>query len=247
MNKFSPTSRLSDLIHANIGLLPVLNRFNIELGFGDKTVQEICDSKIVNPDFFLEIVNAYHNEHYFPQRSLMQFSSILVVNYLSKTHRYYIEVLMPELDVLLDRMLSFMLKNNMTYIDLIKKFYSDYKRELIVHIENEEKNVFPFIKEIQHAFDKGISYNELPAEIKAFSIETFEKEHSNLDEKLLDLKNIIIKYLPPDYNSSSCHNFLMKLFILEKDLIDHARIEDKILVPKVLELESVLKRRISES
>lgn len=247
MNKFTPTTRLSDLIHANIGLLPVLNRFNIELGFGDKTVQEICDSKMVNPDFFLEIVNAYHNEHYFPQRSLMQFSSLLVVNYLSKTHQYYIEILMPELDVLLDKMLSYIQENNKTYIDLIRKFYADYKKELIEHIENEEKNIFPFIKEIQLAFDKGISYDKLPDEIQVFSIKTFEQEHGNLDEKLLDLKNIIIKYLPPDYNSAFCHDFLMKLFFLEKDLIDHARIEDKILVPKVLELEKELKKRKSDT
>lgn len=241
MAKFSSNSRLSDLIHANIGLIPVLNRFNIELGFGDKTVIEICNEKKINTDFFLEIVNAYHNEHYFPQKSLMQFSAILIINYLSKTHKYYLNVLMPELDFLLNKMLDQIKLNNKTYVDLIKKFYENYKVELEQHIQDEEKNVFPFVVEIQTAFDKQIPYEKLPAEVKAFSIHEFEKEHGDLDEKLLDLKNIIIKYLPPNYNSEICHSFLMKLLYLEKDLNDHARIEDKIMVPKVIDLEAKLK------
>jgi regulator of cell morphogenesis and NO signaling len=243
MSKFSSNSRLSDLIHANIGLLPVITRFNIELGFGDITVQEICEINQINTDFFLEIVNAFHNEHYFPKQSLLQFSSLLVVNYLSKTHQYYTEVLLPELDDLLEKMLKHIKGNNKTYLDLIKKFYSDYKNEFLAHIDDEEKNVFPYIREIQSVYDKGKTYNNLSEKAQSFSIRTFEKEHGSIDEKLLDLKNIILKYLPPNYNSEFCHAFLIKLFFLEKDLIDHARIEDKILIPKVIELESELKRK----
>ena len=70
-----------------------------------------------------------------------------------------------------------------------------------------------------------------------YSIRQFEKEHTNVDEKLNDLKNLLLKYLKPDYDQNHCNEFLFALFQLEQDLKDHARIEDKILVPNVLEME----------
>jgi regulator of cell morphogenesis and NO signaling len=74
-----------------------------------------------------------------------------------------------------------------------------------------------------------------------YSIQSFEKEHTNVDEKLFDLKNIIIKYLEPNYAHRICNDFLYELFQFERDLTDHARIEDKILVPKVMRIENELK------
>jgi len=74
-----------------------------------------------------------------------------------------------------------------------------------------------------------------------YSIQSFEKEHTNVDENLFDLKNIIIKFLTPNYNDKDCNEFLINLFQFEIDLTDHARIEDKILVPKVMRIEKELK------
>jgi regulator of cell morphogenesis and NO signaling len=56
--------------------------------------------------------------------------------------------------------------------------------------------------------------------------------------KLFDLKNIIIKYLPPDYNQGLGNNLLSALFVLDKDLNDHERLEDVILLPALKKLET---------
>lgn len=63
-----------------------------------------------------------------------------------------------------------------------------------------------------------------------------------MDEKMFDLKNIIIKYLPPNYNQNIGNSLLSNLFMFEKDLKNHARIEDKILIPKVKQLEKIIKK-----
>ncbi|MBA7528470.1 hypothetical protein ES705_20656 [subsurface metagenome] len=70
------------------------------------------------------------------------------------------------------------------------------------------------------------------------SIDFFVDTHTNIEDKLYDLKNIIIKYLPPARDYTSSNALLFELFRLERDLNDHARIEDKVLVPKVQFLES---------
>jgi regulator of cell morphogenesis and NO signaling len=73
-----------------------------------------------------------------------------------------------------------------------------------------------------------------------YNIHSFEKEHSSVDIKLNDLKNLIVKYIEPVYNNNVCNDFLINLYRFEKDIKDHARIEDKILIPQVVELEKQL-------
>ena len=60
---------MADVIHMNYFTLSVLNRFGIELGFGDKTVQEVCEDNHVDLDFFLEITNTFVDNGFFLIRS----------------------------------------------------------------------------------------------------------------------------------------------------------------------------------
>ena len=57
----------------NLQLLPLLPRFNLKPGFGEKSVEEICLDHGVNTDFFLEIANAYLDELYVPGEGLSLF------------------------------------------------------------------------------------------------------------------------------------------------------------------------------
>lgn len=58
-----------------------------------------------------------------------------------------------------------------------------------------------------------------------------------MEDKMFDLKNIIIKYLPPNYNLNIGNALLTNLFLFEKDLKNHSRIEDKILFQRVKPIE----------
>jgi regulator of cell morphogenesis and NO signaling len=79
-----------------------------------------------------------------------------------------------------------------------------------------------------------------PESLPAKSIIEFEETHGDVDSKLLDLKNIIIKYLQADYNDNKCNSLISTLCNFEDDLRDHSRIEDKIMVPIVLQIEKLL-------
>lgn len=41
--KYSGTDKMSDLICENYNLLLVMSRFGLSLGFGDQTVQQVCE------------------------------------------------------------------------------------------------------------------------------------------------------------------------------------------------------------
>lgn len=227
---------MTELIHGNYLLLPVINRFGIQLGFQDMTIEDICKEKNLDMNFFLAIVNTFNLHEYFPEEELRSFSSNLIIDYLRKSHLDFIKVSLPKIESILDELVSC---SKSADLKIIQTFYSKYKEELVDHIKDEEENTFPYVLQLQKAFDE--QQIPLPASIAKYSIQSFEKEHSNVDEKLFDLKNIIIKYLDPNYNQSLCNSFLVELFQLERELKDHARIEDNILVPKVMKMEDELK------
>jgi len=228
---------MADIIHANHLLLPVINRFGIRLGFGDKTVADICNENQVDIEFFLAIVNAYNDTGYFPEQKLRAFSSNLIVDYLKKSHQYFINLSLPVIEAYLEKLVQ---SSDSDDLKIIRTFYNKYRKELIEHIKDEEENTFPYVLELQRIQDQGEV--DIPEHFNHYSIDSFEKEHTNVDEKLFDLKNIIIKFLKPDYSDKACNEFLFQLFQFERDLTDHARIEDQILIPKVMDIESAIKK-----
>lgn len=230
--------KMADVIHLNYSLLPVIRRFNIELGFKEASVEDVCSQQQVNVDFFLEITNSFVDEEYIPQKDLNSFSVRLIVEYLKKTHDYYLSEKIPELEAMIQKMVA--TSEHRQKSELIINFFEEYKTELINHIEREEDHIQPYVLEIEQAFEKQHISNSLYKKIKKYSIDDFAREHDNVEEKLFDLKNLIIKYLPPCSNTALCNKILMELFRLEKDLNAHASLEDKVLIPKVSLMESFL-------
>lgn len=236
MNHFSGADKVALLIHENPFLLPVINRFGIRLGFKDKTVSQICSELAINESFFLAIVNTYNNKDYFPEENLMSYTPKLIVDYLRKTHEYYFNYLFPEVERRLDSMFNGC-EGACDHLVLIRRFYNTYKEELTKHIQIEEKKVFPYVLELTRAWEQN---DKVSDKFKGFMIRSFEKEHENVDQKIFDLKNIIIKYLDPKYNDNDCNAFLFAIFQFERDLLDHARIEDNILLNKVKQIEKLM-------
>ncbi|MDR0415441.1 MAG: hemerythrin domain-containing protein [Prevotellaceae bacterium] len=225
--------KLADAIHSNYLLIPVVTRFGIRLGFGDKTVKTVCEEHGVDVEFFTTILNVFSHESYFPQERLLRFDVIQLVGYLKKTHSYYRAVLIPMLDKNMETFVQSASKSSESEVLLIKNFFAQYKAELMAHLKREETITFPYIAEL---VKKG-NTRQLH---EKYSMKVFESEHDNVDEKLYDLKNILIKYLQGDYNEGARNTLIFNIFRLEKDLKDHTRIEDKILTPMVKQMEQAL-------
>jgi len=232
---FSKEIKMAELIHYNYGVLTVLRRFNIELGFGDKTIEEVCIKKQINPDFFLEIVNSFNDIDYFSQSKLKKHDVEDILFYLKNTHQFYLTKKFPEIESLING-LEFT-ENNLKNKELLDNFFNVYKIEFINHVKREEDRIYPYIIEL----DESLKQNQVSASfhenMKKYTISDYQEEHEDVEAKLYDLKNIIIKYLPTPLNPDGYASILVKLFKLESDLNEHSRIEEKVIIPKVKEME----------
>lgn len=222
---FSEHQKMSELIHTNYRLLFVLPRFGIRLGFGEKSIGDICRAHRLSESLFLLVCNIYTFDDFLPSPDQIgSFTAEELTRYLHQSHTDYIDNQIPEIR---RQVLALAGDCETRNGRILERFFDDYSREVASHFNYEETVVFPYI----HNLSEGHPSSE------GYSIGQFEENHSNIEEKLGDLKNILIKYLPGDLPEEPRNRLLLDLFLLEDDLNKHSLIEDRILVPLVERLE----------
>lgn len=226
----------------NDRLLPLFARFKIRLGFGEKSVEEVCMAHGVDPDFFMEIANAYLDEDDNPREDLAHFPLKSMVKYLLATHAFYLEVALPRVEDLIVQLLN-QPELSEKEVNLLSGFFNDYKKDFMQHISQEENEVLPYILELEKESLQKDPSPEFVSRLANYSIRKFAQEHDRLEYSLENLSRLIIKYLPPIEDQELCLKVLSELADLVKDLVDHADMEDKVLIPRVADLEQLLMSR----
>ncbi len=221
---FTAKMKLSDLLFANYNLLLILSRFGIKLGFGEKTVQEVCNKYSLSSDLFLMVANVSTYDEYFPNDSDIAALDVNeLIDYLHASHTYYLEDKIAMIEAQLKKLYS---ANEQRYGEMIDRFFSEYKNEVVSHFDYEENVVFPYVRKLLGQ-NTAVNYH----------INQFEKNHSNIEDKLTDLINILIKYLPENEYNVERENVLFNIFLFANDLNKHTLIENKVLVPCVKLIE----------
>lgn len=234
--------KMVDVVHINHHLIHIIHRFGIQLGFGEKSINELCADYGIHLPFFLEVLNTYHDHTYFPVHNLQQFTSRELITYLRRTHQDYLEHKIPEIEELLNALMGRPDLDSDSR-NLLSGFFQQYKTELTNHIQNEENIVYPYVLALEKYTRSKDEHDLDYLRSIQYSIRKYEDEHDDVEAKLFDLKNIIIKYIPKPKDSRLLNRILHELFELEADLNNHAHMEDLILVPIVEQMERDLPAR----
>ncbi|NOR88529.1 MAG: hypothetical protein GQ527_13065 [Bacteroidales bacterium] len=237
--------KMADAIHYNYLLLPVINRLGIQLGFGDQNIEQVCEQEKVDLELFLVIINAFLDHDINKTLKIQTISVDKVISYLKATHQYYIERMIPEIENRINALIQHSDIDQKQFL-LVKNFFEEYKNEFYTHIKLEEKTIYPYVVDVYNAFHSSKLNDSLAYRIKSCPIDAYAQEHSDIESKLFDLKNILIKYLPQKSDSYLRNSVLIALFKLENDLNDHSRIENMVLVPLISNMEKELMSKNKE-
>jgi regulator of cell morphogenesis and NO signaling len=226
---FSSESRLSDLITAHPSLLTLPSRLGIALGFGDRSIADVCESSGVDTTFFLLICNVYTFNNYVPSTATILGTDMTgLVPYLERSHKYYVDKRLPHIECHLDAIAQ-QLGGRIGHVFI--NFFKQYKSEVEAHFQHEEHDVFPHIRALMDG-KKDVTYG----------IDEFLHTHSDIEGKLDDLLNILFKYLPPQVDDDNVLDVVYDILRLSEDLKKHTLIEEKIMVPLVKHLEHAILR-----
>lgn len=225
--KYSASDKMSDLICENYKLLLVMSRFGLSLGFGDQTVQQVCERQGVHTDTFLTVVNFMEEECCMPEDYHKNISIDALIDYLRQAHSYFLDFNLPAIRRKLIDAIDCS-QDNVAF--LILKFYDEYVNEVRAHMEYENDVVFKYVDALLKGGDTG-----------RYNIGVFVARHNQIQVKLTELKNIIVKYYPAKTNNNLLNSVLFDIYSCEKDLSSHCRVEDYLFVPLIVEFENKIR------
>lgn len=216
--------KMADLVAANHNLILVLPRIGLHLGFGEHSVQEVCQQYGQPVDFVLMICNVTTFDDYLPTEEDLQRTNLEpLVPYLQASHAYYLKERLPHIGRHLNHLAD---QAGEPYAKVLRQFFADYQAEVREHFDCEDREVFPYLLQLQQG-----SLNAKPMS------EHFADSHSDLVDKMSDLTQIVYKYLPDEGLAEELNELVFSVMQLSSDLEKHALIEEKILLPYVAQLE----------
>lgn len=190
LNKYSV---MADVLAAHNELIPVLNRFGIRLGVGDKTILELCREHMLNPDFILTVLNVYLDENYLPEASLPLFDAESIADYFQQTVESYIHELMPNIGKHLNAFIAISGSENKE-LGVLNNLFLKFKEKMTEHLQNQTlfDDDFPYellhdlknilIRHLSKEFNQNLIYAVI------FSVHSFGKDlaaHNRLRIKVL--------------------------------------------------------------
>ena len=225
--KYRETDKMSDLICENYPMVLVMSRFGIALGFGEKNIGEVCRQNGVDACTFLTVVNFLTQDVSAPVMNVDKCLSIeALITYLHNAHDYFLNFRLPHLR---RKLLESIGECPQDVAFVIQRFFDEYAEEVNKHMSYEEKVVFPYVRDLL----KGIKDPK-------YNISIFRKRHDQIEMKIVELKNILIKYYPVP-GSNLLNSILFDIFATEQDLASHNHVEDYLFMPAILALEKTIK------
>lgn len=207
---------MCDLVCDRYPVLQVMSRFGISLGFGDKTIAEVCEENKVDTATFLAVVNLLT-----PGAGAEHAGDVSVrslTDYLHNSHGYFLDFRLPAIRRKLIEAVDCSL-NDVSFA--IMRYFDEYVAEVNKHMAYEEQTVFPYVESLL-AGKKNEGY----------SIDIFRRHHDQVEVRLRELKNIIIKYYPAG-GTNELNGVLYDIFTCEQELSSHNAVEDEIFIPAV--------------
>lgn len=216
---YSPKDKMISLIADNYSLLQVMSRFGIPVGFGDKTVEEVCTDNGVDCKTFLAVVNFISGDcDSSCQVADLSLNSLL--HYLKQSHIYFLEFYLPSIR---RKLLDGIRLRESDVSFLILKLFDEYVDSVREHMIEEENHLFKFVADAANG--KPVSNSTIPV---------YSHHHESVGATLKELKNIIIKYCPSDAKVNLLNAALYDIYRCEDELASHCRIEDFLLLPALI-------------
>ena len=220
----TPDTKLCEVIVDEPSVVPVINRFDIVLGVGDRTIKSICKEKGIDTSFFITILNAFIHESFFLENVTGAFNAGDVVDYLRKTNNSYLRNQLPNIERHFAALISRSDSNN--NLPLLFNFYREVKTEIERRIDSDNQ-----------WFDAIISAEQSNSEVSVAG-NAIQAESDSIEDKLSDLINMFVIHLCGDYDRNLCHAVLFAVISLEKDICQNNRIRNRVLRPLVDALNS---------
>jgi regulator of cell morphogenesis and NO signaling len=197
---------------------------------GKKTLSSVCKAKSIELDEVLkelsQLQDSETEQHHFNEWDLD-----FLADYIVQNHHSFVRKMLPELKFYAEKVAGVHGDSYPQLLEVLEKV-NQLSYELLDHLEKEETDLFPQIKDMVQQQNSGLAKGSL--------LEILEAEHENAGEIMAEIESLTNDFTPPEDACASFRVLFQNLEGFQKDLHKHVHLENNILFPKALELESRL-------
>lgn len=231
-----PDTEVAQVVLENPHFILFLEHFNINTPLKSKTVAEICQQYQISEALFIAIGNLYLHHEVADSTAITVSDLPSIIQFLNNTHRYYLDDIYPKIERAIQEIQQL---NDSKEIALLERFFKLYFNEVREHLNYELEVAHPYIEQLyQAASDTKIDPNMM-----TYSVNDYVEHHDDIEEKLDDLMNLLVKYLPYQKDFHIRRSLFLNLVELDYDLKIHSKIEEQILIPLAQNVEQTIKRK----
>lgn len=157
--------------------------------------------------------------------------------HIVNTHHVFTTQELIRLETLLDKVCSRHGANH-SELPVLREAFLRLKQELIPHMLREEQVLFPYLARMEEAVTNG---REIPPPFFGTvqnPVQMMMTEHDTAGDLLRELRQISGNYTPPADACISFQTLYQALAELEADLHQHIHLENNVLFPRAVEIET---------
>ena len=195
---------------------------------GKKTLSSVCEAKNIELDEVLGELNLLQDLET-EQHNFNDWNLDFLVDYIVQNHHNFVRKMLPELNFYAEKVARVHGNNHPELIEIFDKV-KKLSYELIDHLEKEEEDLFPQIKDLVQLQKIG--------SVKESLLDILESEHEQAGELMAEIESLTDNFTPPEGACASYRVLFQNLEGFQKDLHKHVHLENNILFPKALQLEA---------
>ena len=236
----TPDTTIGEIVSGDYRAAAVFQRYGIDFCCGGgRSVEDACRARSLDTNAVLGDVarECATTDAAAPQYSTWE-PSALIAHIVSK-HHAYVRRALTTIAAHTQKLANVHGANHPELLE-VDRLFATVSAEMTSHMMKEEHILFPFIVELQEATGRGGPAPFIPFGTVANPIHMMEAEHESAGGAMARIRELTSGYQVPADGCTTYRVGLQELEAFEEDLHAHVHLENNILFPKALKLESHL-------
>lgn len=238
--------RIGDIVEQDNVRAQVLFYFGIRFyEYSEHTLEQVCLEKGLKLEQVVRELESPGQNFREADLPLISYPVDLIIEYLKHAHFLFVKHKLPYIGRLVEHFKPEAPEYEAVAKDL-KILFPLFIEDFIHHIYEEEDTLFKYIKALDRAATGKYNPARLYFMMEKHSLQRFAMEHEAHDDEMEGIRKITKDYAVNAGTPLHVKVIYKELQQFEKSLQTHARIENEILFPKAMALESKVKAAFAE-
>jgi len=244
LNKIDEQALVTEILMKDYRTADVFKKYKIDYCCGARwPLQTACEMRGLDvATVKQELEEAVRTVQLSTALPFAQWPLDFLTDYIVQVHHSYLRHTLPALETHLTHFIAEHRKK-FTWLDELQQQFTRLHNSLPEYMAQEEESIFPYIKQVNRAYTSKDALAGLYTRTLRKPVEkVMELEHQLIVDVLQRIRKLTNDYTLPANACRSHWVVFMKLHELDNDLVQHMHLEKKILLPRLLSLETELKQ-----